>query len=397
MKFTRTVKLAIKSIMSSKARSFLTMLGIIIGVSAVIVIVGIGNGMQNYLTEQFKSMGTNLLTVSIRGRGSTRSVSVDDMYAIAEENKDVFGGLSPYVPVAASVKIGGEELDDTSVVGVGEDYLSMKNIKLDAGRAILYADNLSRSKVCVVGSYISRVWFGGNAVGQTLKLNGDRFQIVGVLEELAESEEGSTDDCVYLPYTTALKLMGTRTVSTYYFEMLSEDNVQHSKDIIYTALYNRFGSGDSFTIISMSEILSTMNEIIGVVITVLSIIAGISLLVGGIGIMNIMLVSVSERTREIGIRKALGAKRRNILLQFVIEAGTTSVIGGAIGILFGYLLSSVGTSIITSMLETELVIAPSVGSVIMAVGVSAGVRVLFGYLPARKAAYLNPIDALRFE
>lgn len=397
MKLTRTFKLAIKSILSSKARSFLTMLGIIIGVAAVIVIVGLGNGMENYMTDSFQSMGTNLLTVTVTGRGSTRSVSTEDMYAISDDNTELFSAMSPTVNVSAVVKLGTEELEDTSVTGIGEDYLEMKKYTLASGRFIGYGDNLSRSKVCAVGSYIAREWFSGNALGQTLKINGDFYKIVGVVNEASDSTAGSSDDYVYLPYTTAAKLMGTGNITSYSFAMVSEDRVQESKDAVNTVLYNAFGSTDAYNIMSLSEMLSTMTSMLNIVVTVLAVIAGISLLVGGIGIMNIMLVSVSERTREIGIRKALGAKRRNILLQFVIEAGTTSAIGGTIGILIGYLLSSAGTMILSLMMAVDLSITPSTWSVIMAFGVSAGIGILFGYLPARKAAYLNPIDALRYD
>lgn len=397
MKITRTLKLAFKSIMSSKARAFLTMLGIIIGVSAVIVIVGLGNGMENYMTESFKSMGSNLLNVNISGRGSTRDVSVDDMYAIVDENRGLFTAMSPTVNVSAVVKLGTEELEDTSVIGIGEDYLEMKLYEMSQGRFIQYADNLSHSKVCAVGSYIEKEWFGGEALGQTLKINGDYFKITGVLNEVSDSTEGSSDDYVYIPYTTASKLMGISRITSYSFAMVSEDHVQESKDIVNTVLYKIFGSTDAYNIMSMSEILDVMTSMIDIVVLVLTIIAGISLLVGGIGIMNIMLVSVSERTREIGIRKALGAKRGDILFQFVIEAGTTSAIGGIIGIVAGYLLSSAATYVISLMMTAELVVMPSSWSVALAFGVSAGIGILFGYLPARKAAYLNPIDALRYE
>ncbi len=397
MRFTRTLSLAFKSIVASKARAFLTMLGIIIGVAAVIVIVGLGNGMENYMTESFKSMGSNLLSVNISGRGSNRSVSVDDMYAIADDNSDLFTAMSPTVNVAALVKQATEELEDTSVIGVGEDYLDVKLYEMSKGRFIHYGDNLNRSNICVIGSYIDTEWYRGDAVGQTIKINGDYFEIVGILDETSDSTKGSSDDYIYLPYTTAAKLMGTGNITSYSFAMASENRVQQSKDAVNEELYKIFGSTDAYRIISMSEILDIMTGMIDIVVLVLTIIAGISLLVGGIGIMNIMLVSVSERTREIGIRKALGGKRRDILFQFVIEAGTTSAIGGIIGIIAGYLLSSLATSVISSLMSENIVVTPSHWAVMMAFGVSASIGVLFGYLPARKAAYLNPIDALRYE
>lgn len=397
MKLARTFKLAIRSILGSKARSLLTMLGIIIGVGAVIVIIGLGNGMETYMVESFQSMGTNLITVNVSGRGSSRSISVDEMYAIADENPELFSGMSPTVNVMATVKLGTEELESSSVTGVGEDYKAMKGYDLSSGRFIQYADNLSRTKVCVVGSYIANEWFGGAPLGQTLKLNGDFYEIVGVLEELADSTEGSSDDYIYLPYTTAAKLMNTGTITSYSYAMLSEDNVQESKAAIEDVLYATFSSTNAYSIMSLSEMLDTMTSMIDMVVLILAVIAGISLVVGGIGIMNIMLVSVSERTREIGIRKALGAKRRHVLMQFVIEAGMTSAIGGIIGILLGYALSALGTIVISMALAVDMAITPSAWSVAMSFGISAGIGILFGYLPARKAAYLNPIDALRYE
>jgi putative ABC transport system permease protein len=397
MKFSRTLKLAFKSILTSKARAFLTMLGIIIGVAAVILIVSLGNGMEGYMTDSFKSMGTNLLTLNISGRGSTRSVSVDDMYAIIDDNPSLFAGMSPMVNLSSVVKIGTEELEETSVVGISEDYYDMKMYKMSKGRFIQYADNLSRNKVCSVGSYIDKELFSGDAIGHTLKINGDYFEIVGVVDEVADSTEGSSDDYIYLPYTTAAKLAGTANISSYSFAMVQEEQLEESKSALEAVLYKTFGNANAYNIMSVSEIIEAMTSMINIVVLVLSIIAGISLLVGGVGIMNIMLVSVSERTREIGIRKALGAKRKDILFQFVIESGTISAIGGIIGVIIGYLLSSVATIIISMMMSESLKVLPSSWSVILAFGVSAGIGILFGYLPARKAAYLNPIDALRYE
>ncbi|MEL7649160.1 MAG: ABC transporter permease [Sedimentibacter sp.] len=397
MKITRTFKLAIRSILSSKARSFLTMLGIIIGVAAVIIIVGLGNGMENYMVDNFKSMGTNILTVNVSGRSSNRSISVDDMYAAADGNPELFTSMSPTVNVMGTVKVGSEELEDTSVSGVSEDYREMKMFTMATGRFIKYADVLNRTRMCVIGSYISDEWFSGNALGQTIKINNDYFIITGVLDEIADSTEGSSDDCIFIPYTTAAKLTGTGTISSYSFAMVTEDKVKESKDALNAVLYKKFGSTDAYSLMSMSEMLDMMTSMIDIVVTVLTVIAGISLLVGGIGIMNIMLVSVSERTREIGIRKALGAQYGNILLQFVIEAGTTSAIGGVIGIAIGYMLSSLGSVVISRMMSADLVITPSMWSVLLAFGVSVGIGILFGYLPARKAARLNPIDALRYE
>ena len=397
MNFLESFKMAFSNIRASKMRSFLTMLGIIIGVGAVIVIVGLGNGMQIYMTEQFESMGTNTLSVSIMGRGSGRTVSVDQMYEIVEENPEYLERISPTVTMQTSVKIGTKTPSYTSVTGVSEDYFLIKDYTVQQGRGLQYVDMLKRNKVCVVGSYLNREYFGGQALGQTLKLGGTPFTIVGVLEEAADSTEASTDDAVYLPYSTASRLSYTGNINSYTLTVTDVDNAAASKEVVENALYEIFDDENAYMVISMAEMLDMMSDMLNVMITILAVIAGISLVVGGIGIMNIMLVSVSERTREIGIRKALGAKERFIMSQFVIEAATTSALGGVVGILLGEALSSVATVLITSLMQVEMAVTPSAASILMAVGISVGIGILFGYLPAKKAALLNPIDALRYQ
>ena len=396
MNFLESFKMALSNIRTSKMRSFLTMLGIIIGVASVIVIVGLGNGMEIYMTEQFESMGTNSLSVTIMGRGSGRSVSVDDMYEIVEENSDSLSMLSPTVTMQASAKIGTETTSYTSITGVSEDYFTMKDYTVAQGRGLQYVDMLRRGKVCVVGSYINRNYYAGQAVGQTIKLGGNTFTIVGVLDEIADSTEASSDDAVFVPYSTAARLSGT-TITSYTVAAIDADHAAQGKTALENALFEIFDDDNAYMVISMAEILDMMTQMLGVMITILAAIAAISLVVGGIGIMNIMLVSVSERTREIGIRKALGAKERYIMTQFVIEAATTSAIGGALGILLGEGLSSVATVIIVNALQTEMAVTPSAGSITLAVGISVAIGILFGYLPAKKAARLNPIDALRYD
>lgn len=396
MSFFQSFEMAFKNILSSKARSLLTMLGIIIGVAAVIVITGLGNGMETYMTDSFKDMGTDLLTVTVMGRGSSRSVSVDDMYQLVADNPEYLSNVSPTVTLNGTVKVGTETLSSTSVTGVSEDYLSMKRYNLTGGRGIEYIDVMNRNNVCVVGSYIDKEWYSGASVGQTIRISGNLFTIVGVLEEKASSEEGDTDDAIYLPYTTAEK-MSYMSVNSYTFAMVSEDYSTEAKAIIEDYLFSVFNNSDFYNVFSLSQILDMMSSMISVMVGILTGIAAISLVVGGIGIMNIMLVSVSERTREIGIRKALGAKQRNIMTQFVVEAGTTSAVGGVIGIGFGYVLSSVATTVIAVALQEDMTVAPTTSSVLLAFGISAAIGILFGYLPAKKAARLNPIDALRYD
>ncbi len=397
MSLHQSFLLALKNIVSSKVRAFLTMLGIIIGVSGVMVIVGMGNGMENYMKDSFKELGTDLLTVTIIGTGSSEKVTPDDMYRLVAENPDYLKDVSPIVRLGGSVKIGTSTLNETSVQGVGETYAAMKKYEIESGRFLQYADILNRSNICVVGSAVNELWLGGDALGQSIRLNGVNFTIVGTLAEESESEQGGTDDAVYIPYTTAARLSMTGMISSYSFQVVSEDDIAQTKEIVGDALYRIYRTEDAYSIVSLSELLSIMTTMLSVLVGVLAAIAAISLVVGGIGIMNIMLVSVSERTREIGIRKALGAKQGAILTQFVIEAGTLSALGGVVGIGFGYLLSSVATVILQQTLDPNLAVVPSISAIILAVGVSAAIGVLFGFLPARKAARLNPIDALRYE
>ena len=395
MSILESVSLAVKNLVSSKTRTLLTMLGIIIGVAAVIVIVGLGNGLEAYVTESFSSMGTNTLTVSVMSRGSTRTMEVEDVYKIVEENSQYLDLCSPTASMMGSVKIG-SDTTSSSVTGVSEDYFEIKGYEVAKGRGIQYSDISQRSKICVVGAYLDQAYYGGNAVGQTLRVGGTSLTIVGVLEQQAdELEEGGTDDCLFLPYSTASRITGR--ISSYVVTVRDEDEISASKAALESALYDFFDSDDFYTVISMSEMLDTMTSMINLLVLVLAGIAAISLVVGGIGIMNIMLVSVTERTREIGIRKSLGAKERYIMQQFVIEAACTSALGGILGIVVGYGLSAVASRVVTALMETSLTVAPTAGAVGLAFGISVGIGILFGYLPAKKAAALNPIDALHYD
>ena len=396
MSILESFSLAVKNILSSKTRTLLTMLGIIIGVAAVIVIVGLGNGLEQYMTDSFSGLGTNTLTVSVSSRGSTRSLSVDEMYDIVEENSDYLDLCSPTVTMLGLAKVGSETLDSTTTQGVSEDYLDIAGVEVSSGRGLQYSDMATRAKVCVIGAYIDQAYFGGSAVGQTMRIYGTTFTIVGVLAQQDEDlEEGGSDDCIYLPYTTASRISGE--VSSYVITMKDENYIDQSVAALENALYEVFSSDDYYTVTSMAEMVETMTSMINILVGVLAGIAAISLVVGGIGIMNIMLVSVTERTREIGIRKSLGAKERYIMQQFVIEAASTSALGGVTGILLGDLLSVAASVVATRLMGESLSVSPTLAAVAAAFGISVGIGILFGYLPAKKAAVLNPIDALHYD
>ena len=383
-------KLAGKSIISSKMRSFLTMLGMIIGVTSVITLVGLMQGVTDYVVSSFSDLGTNTITISVNNT-DTRKVDVDDVYNFVKENSSVFQYVTPRVSSSYTVKNGTNSINST-VSGVGEDFIKINSLELSSGRFIQYADIKNRYKGCVIGTYIAEELFDGVVkTGDTLKINGQVYTIIGIQEEQADSEAGSADDCIYIPYSNAVRMSGSANISAYTFATADASYVDAGKELLDNYLYSIMKNEDLYNISTMAELLDMVNEMTGMLSSILGGIAGISLLVAGIGIMNIMLVSVVERTKEIGIRKSLGAKKRDILWQFVIEAATISTIGGVIGILLGYAATrTLGNAF-------GLDAAPTVGSIMMAFGVSAAIGIGFGYMPANKAAKLNPIDALRSE
>lgn len=390
----QSFKLALKSIRSNKMRSFLTMLGIIIGVASVIILVSLVNAYMSYMTESFASLGTNQINVNVVNL-SSRSVSVDEMYEFYEGKEDIFDNMTPIVNVNTVVKHGNDSMSSTSVTGVSEEYLDIKDYDLIQGRNIQYSDIVSRQKVCVVGYYVATELYGSpeKAIDQTVKIGGYAYRITGIAERQDEDdlEDGGTDDFVWIPYSCAVKMSRNANISNYIFTIRSLDIASRATDQIEEFLQEIFKNEDLYNVTAMSEMLDSLNSMIAMVSAGLGGIAGISLLVAGVGVMNIMLVSVTERTREIGIRKALGARKGVILQQFVIEAAVQSAMGGIIGIGLG----SVATTAVGAAAGLEATPTPS--AVIVSFSVSVAIGLFFGYAPARRAAALNPIDALRSE
>lgn len=392
MNIKQSFNLALKSILGSKMRSFLTMLGIIIGVAAVIVIVSLVNGMTKDVIDQFESFGATTITVNVMGRGGNRNVSVDDMQNLVYDNPEFLESMSPNISVSGvTAKNGNTNVDVSSCVCVNENYVSIKGLNIENGRSVEYIDCESRLPNCVIGTYIAKELFGHTSVvGETIKVNGFAFQVVGVLEETADSAEASGDDIIIVPYTLAQKLTKSFSIGSYIFNATDKSVADEAQQFIDAYLLKVFSNSNAYRVSNMASMIDTINELTDTLSIVLAAVAGVSLLVGGIGIMNIMLVSVTERTREIGIRKSLGATPWDIMSQFVVEAITTSCIGGVMGILLG-----IAGSYAATLLGMTVVL--SIPAMLISFTVSAVIGIAFGYFPAKKASNLNPIDALRYD
>jgi putative ABC transport system permease protein len=401
----QTTLIALRALRRNKMRSMLTALGIIIGVASVVAMVAVGNGAQARITSQVSALGQNLLTVFAgskksggvnSGLGSASAITLADAEAIQREVPDV-AAVSPEVSVTAQAIANGRNWS-TTVVGESPDYLIIRDWKLAAGSMFNGSDIRSAAKISVIGSKTANELFGPlNPVGQSVRIGNIPFTIIGLLESKGAGMGGANqDDRILIPYTTAMKrLTGDRYLRSVNVEIRSADRMDIAQQQITNLLRQRHrltsDQSDDFNIFNQKEIADTVNSISKIITLLLGSIAGISLVVGGIGIMNIMLVSVTERTREIGIRIAVGAQPGDIRLQFLIEAVTLSLLGGLIGVLCG-----VGASHLVGMFADFKAVVSS-GSIILAFGVSSVIGIFFGFYPAHKAAALDPIVALRYE
>ena len=395
MMLFQSFKMALKAIAGNKMRSFLTVLGVIIGVMAVVVLVSIGQGANSSVVSSIEGMGTNLITANI----TARRMNPVDMDGLNELSGNPFiEYVAPVANVSGTVKAGNATYDDGSVMGTTPGYEKIRGWEVAEGRFITQPDIDTRSFVAVIGAEAATEMYGTtHAVGETFSLSGYTLTVVGVLEANGESASGSNDNQVIIPFSLAQRLSNSTSISSFYVSAASSEMVTMAQAVVENFLEKAFENyttsswGTQYSVYNQSEMLDTLNETTETLTLMLGGIAAISLLVGGIGIMNIMLVSVSERTREIGIRKAIGAARGNILMQFLIEALVVSLMGGVLGL--G--LSVLAVDFLGPVLDMTLEIPADVAW--LAIAFSVAIGVVFGMYPAGKASKLKPIDALHYE
>ena len=391
----QSFKMAVKAIAGNKMRSFLTILGVVIGVVAIVVLVSIGQGANSSVVESIEGMGTNLITANINAR-RMNPIDLDSLNELAQN--EAISYVAPIASVSGTVKAGTTTYDDGVVQGTTPGYESIRNWTVAEGRFLQQPDIDNRSFVAVIGSEAATEMYGTtHAVGETFSLNGYTITVVGVLEAVGSGASGSNDNQILIPFTLAQRLSNQTSISSFYVSAASSAQVEQAQAAVESYLekafenYNTRSFGTQYSVFNQTEMLSTLSETTNTLTLMLGGIAAISLLVGGIGIMNIMLVSVSERTREIGIRKAIGAARGNILTQFLIESLVVSLMGG----LLGLAISVAAVKALAPVLQMTLTIPVNVAW--MAIAFSVFIGVVFGMYPANKASKLRPIQALHYE
>ena len=395
------------ALFTNKVRTGLTMLGIIIGIASVIAMTAIGQGAQNSISSSIQSIGSNLVMIMpgaqrsfggpSGGRGAAQSLTIEDANAIASQ----ISGISGVVREVSSRKqvVAGGNNTNTSIIGTEASYSTVRNVTVDEGVFLSDQNVTSGVKVAVLGPTTRDDLFGENAtdvVGQKIRISGSEYKVIGITKSKGGSGFSNVDDVIYIPYTTAQRyLSGNKYLSE--IDVSAQDSSVSSQvqTDVTTLLLARHDITDptktDFNTLNQADIIATASSVTSTFTILLSAVAGISLIVGGIGIMNMMLTTVTERTREIGLRKAIGAKKKDINKQFLIEAVMITFIGGVIGIILGWLISFSVTYF--GILQTSV----SLSSILLAFGVSATIGIIFGYYPAHRAANLNPIDALRYE
>lgn len=396
MTFIMSFKMALSSIWSSKIRSFLTMLGIIIGVAAVILLVSMVSSATKSIKLELESMGTNLISVNInRGWGSGRSVSNSELQAFCDENSDIIAYCSPAISSRGTIKYGGDNVS-SSLLGVSGEYMAIKNREVVSGRNFTETDITNRNNVCIIGEYLVKELFGGmDPIDQEIKVNSETFKVIGVLDQKSSNvSQGGEDDMIMIPYSKAQRLLRNAGISNFVISAVSSDYTDDATEAVENFLYKKFKNDNFYNVSDQAASIDIINEALAPMALLAAAIAGISLVVAGIGIMNIMLVTVTERTREIGIRKSIGAKTGTILMQFLVESAALSCIGGLIGIVIG-VAGSAGIS--TAMDLPVLTIWEQMGTIVGSFMFSAAMGIVFGLYPARRAAKLNPVDALRYD